>query len=257
MLIPSEKVIIQALDHDIRRIILRLLQARGYSFSELMKLLDIPSGKLNYHLSQIAGFITKNKKTGKYESTILGVKAIDLLDLLQRNITDEEAPFLCEAFITQLSGRENTQETILLDQGYLKGTHDAIDLIRGLGRLTPIETQKKEFSRYLSQIEAIAEKQFNELKKGLSSSPQLKYSPNFWLGVQRACNQASMHLIKRERDFFHFLRSMKLQATLLQNTIDNTQLKVEVSPLEGVHELIKGKSIKGTNQLIEALITES
>ena len=102
MLIPSEKVIIQALDHDIRRIILRLVQARGYSFSDLMNLLDISSGKLNYHLSQIAGFIKKNKQTGKYETTILGVKTIDLLDLLQQNLTDEEAPFLCEKFVRSI-----------------------------------------------------------------------------------------------------------------------------------------------------------
>ena len=48
------------------------------------------------------GFLKKNKQTGKYESTILGVKAIDLLDLLQQNLTDEEAPFLCEKFVRSI-----------------------------------------------------------------------------------------------------------------------------------------------------------
>ena len=257
MLIPSEKVIIQALDHDIRRIILRLVQARGYSFSDLMNLLDISSGKLNYHLSQIAGFLKKNIQTGKYETTILGVKTIDLLDLLQQSLTDEEAPFLCEAYVTQLSGRENTQEAILLDQRYLKGIHDAIDLIRGLLRLTSIDTQKKKLSSYLSQIEAIADRHFKKLKKEVSSIHQLKYSPNFWLGVQRVFNQASMDLIKREREFPHFLSSMKLQATLLQNSTNKTQLKVEVVPLKGASEEIKGLYPTVSNWLIEALMMES
>jgi len=77
------------------------------------------------------------------------------------------------------------------------------------------------------------------------------------LGVQRVFNQASMDLIKREREFPHFLSSMKLQATLLQNSTNKTQLKVEVVPLKGASEEIKGLYPTVSNWLIEALMMES
>ena len=67
MSIPSEKVIIQAIAHNIRREILRILVDYPRTFTDLLNHFDISTGKLNYHLTQIKGFIAKNEETAKYE----------------------------------------------------------------------------------------------------------------------------------------------------------------------------------------------
>ncbi|MFX0094955.1 MAG: ArsR family transcriptional regulator, partial [Candidatus Hodarchaeota archaeon] len=67
MSIPSEKVIIQAISHNIRREILRIIDTEPKSFTELLNYFDISTGKLTYHLNQIKGFVLKNEETIKYE----------------------------------------------------------------------------------------------------------------------------------------------------------------------------------------------
>ncbi|MFX0052429.1 MAG: helix-turn-helix domain-containing protein, partial [Candidatus Hermodarchaeota archaeon] len=77
MSIPSEKIIIQAIAHDIRREILRILDSDPRTFTELLNHFDISSGKLTYHLNQIKGFVLKNEETAEYEVSSLGKKALD------------------------------------------------------------------------------------------------------------------------------------------------------------------------------------
>lgn len=101
MSIPSEKIIIQAIAHDIRREILRILDSEPRTFTELLNHFDISSGKLTYHINQIKGFILKNEETAKYEITSLGSKALEILDLINREVPDTDQPLLKEAFVSQ------------------------------------------------------------------------------------------------------------------------------------------------------------
>lgn len=101
MSIPSEKVVIQAISHDIRREILRILKNEPQTFTELLNYFDISTGKLNYHLTQIKGFIEKDEETAKYRITILGTKALEVLDLINREISESDQPLLKQAYISQ------------------------------------------------------------------------------------------------------------------------------------------------------------
>ncbi len=211
MLIPSEKVIIQALAHDIRRTILRLLQARAYSFSELMKLLNVPSGQLNYHLSQIAGFVHKQEKDGKYESTILGLKAVNFLDLLDNNLTVNETSFLGEAYISQMSGKENIKE---FSQNYLLGTIEAIDVVKGLLKQREEESELQELLNFLAEIEAKANRKIASLKEKSRRKTPSFFSPklDIWQGLYDTVNQARIQLFKKRQDLPQFLFRMEKEA---------------------------------------------
>ncbi len=101
MSIPSENVIIQAIAHDIRRGILRIVNKEPRTFTDLLQYFDISTGKLNYHLNQIKGFIARNDETIKYEITSLGKKALKILDVINREIPETDQPLLKEAFLSQ------------------------------------------------------------------------------------------------------------------------------------------------------------
>ena len=101
MSIPSEKVIIRAIAHDIRREILRILKDYPRTFTDLLNHFDISTGKLNYHLTQIKGFIAKNEETANYEITSLGMKALEILSLINQEVLKVNQPLLKEAFISQ------------------------------------------------------------------------------------------------------------------------------------------------------------
>ena len=110
MSIPSEKVIIRAIAHDIRREILRILKDYPRTFTDLLNHFDISTGKLNYHLTQIKGFIAKNEETTKYEITSLGNKALEILSLINREVTEVDQPLLKEAF----SSQKDTSKPLIL-----------------------------------------------------------------------------------------------------------------------------------------------
>lgn len=243
MLIPTEQVVIQALDHETRRIILRLVQARAYSFSELMKLLDISSGKLNYHLSQIAGFIGKNEHTGKYESTVLGVRAIDLLDLLQQNLTDQETSLLCEAYVTQIAGKEISQE---ISPSYLKGALAAIDMIQGLVTLAEEEGTSPELPDYLSQIESKV--------KGYYSRNQKPMLLNYWKGVQVTIKEAKIQLLHNKPRFPQFLSTLRNQAIGLQDHLGYRDAGFQITPTRDKEWI---DLPEGINWLIDSLLMKS
>ena len=58
--ISAESILIKGISHDIRREIIRLVDEYPRSFTDLLNFFDISTGKLNYHLSQIKGFVDKN-----------------------------------------------------------------------------------------------------------------------------------------------------------------------------------------------------
>jgi DNA-binding HxlR family transcriptional regulator len=84
-----------------RREILRILDSEPRTFTELLNHFDISSGKLTYHINQIKGFTLKNEETAKYEITSLGSKALEILDLINREIPETNQPLLKEAFVSQ------------------------------------------------------------------------------------------------------------------------------------------------------------
>ena len=66
---PEEEtysLIYTSLRHPIRRKILRMLNNKPLTFSEILEAADIDSGHLNYHLENLGDLIT-HSQDGKYE----------------------------------------------------------------------------------------------------------------------------------------------------------------------------------------------
>lgn len=119
MSIPSEDVIINAINHDIRRNILRLLKSKQMSYSQILDHFTLTSGKLNYHLKLLSGFIEK-KDEGLYRNTQLGDKIINILEQFNDTIRDEDRPFLKKAFASQMSNKKSFLRIRLVGGIYLK-----------------------------------------------------------------------------------------------------------------------------------------
>ncbi len=107
--IQSEDVVIHAISHNIRREILKLLDSQPKTFSELLNHFDLSTGKLSYHLNQIKGFIQKDSDN-KYELTSLGLKAIEIFDVIKEKVNTKEQPLIKAAFVSQ---KEVTKPLIL------------------------------------------------------------------------------------------------------------------------------------------------
>ncbi len=123
MLIPSEQIIIQTLDHEIRRTILQLVSSRPYSYSELMSLLEIDSGKLYYHLNLLSGLLMKQDE-GIYSLSPLGRKVVDFYEQLFKRLSLSDIPYLARVYIPRL--KENIPSRNPL---YLRAVIDTVDLI--------------------------------------------------------------------------------------------------------------------------------
>jgi hypothetical protein len=106
MSIPSEEVLINALNHQIRRDVLQLLQEGEKTYSMLLNYFAISTGKLNYHLKLLEGLLRKDAE-GRYALTPLGKRALEILGLFREEITEEERPLIRDAFISQKKGRES------------------------------------------------------------------------------------------------------------------------------------------------------
>ena len=119
MSIPSEDVIINAINHDIRRNVLRLLKSKQMSYSQILDHFALTSGKLNYHLKLLSGFIEK-KDEGLYRNTQLGDKIINILEQFNDTIRDEDRPFLKKAFASQMSNKKSFLRIRLVGGIYLK-----------------------------------------------------------------------------------------------------------------------------------------
>ncbi len=87
-----EGVIFQALAHEVRRSILKMISSCGsVSYTELTLELGLSTGKLNYHLEQLEGLIEKNVDR-RYVLTPFGKKALTQLNLIktERSVDDEK-----------------------------------------------------------------------------------------------------------------------------------------------------------------------
>ena len=80
MAINEENIsqILRVLSHNIRREILIILQKKEQSFSELMSLLDIDTGKMSFHLRILKQFIDRTD-SGKYKLNRFGKNALVIL----------------------------------------------------------------------------------------------------------------------------------------------------------------------------------
>ena len=99
-----EGIIIQALGHEVRRTVLKIINSseKGASYTELMMELGLSTGKLNYHLRQLEGLVEKNEER-KYVLTPLGRKAISLLSSITRNISSDDKKYLKAVQLAQKS----------------------------------------------------------------------------------------------------------------------------------------------------------
>jgi predicted transcriptional regulator len=93
----AQDAIIQAINHSERREILRIIQRQpeGTKYSNILGESQLTTSKLNYQLNELQGLIEKNKE-GLYSLTLLGQKAINILDSINQNLEGgiELAPML-------------------------------------------------------------------------------------------------------------------------------------------------------------------
>ncbi len=83
--------IINALNHEIRRDTLVLLEKSPMSYSQLLEKFGIATGKLNYHLKLMDGLIAKDEN-GHYILTGLGQKALAIMKELVSQSADGGTP---------------------------------------------------------------------------------------------------------------------------------------------------------------------
>jgi hypothetical protein len=85
----KEEIMLNALNHHIRRDILRLIKRKGsVTYTHILNRTELPTGKLNYHLKQLSGLIEKTV-TDEYQLTLLGEKAVSILESIQADGLDE------------------------------------------------------------------------------------------------------------------------------------------------------------------------
>jgi predicted transcriptional regulator len=97
-----ENVTFQALAHQTRRTIIRIIESKnqGISYTELITDLGMSTGKLNYHLEQLKGLIEKNSNQ-HYVLTPFGKKAIEHLNLIEQKISSEDEKYVKIATLSQ------------------------------------------------------------------------------------------------------------------------------------------------------------
>ncbi|MFX1519752.1 MAG: hypothetical protein ACFFCD_07520 [Promethearchaeota archaeon] len=99
-----EEIIIQALGHEVRRTILKIiaLSETGALYTDLMTELGLPTGKLNYHLGKLEGLVEKNKER-RYNLTPLGKQTMSVLNSITQNISSNYEKYVKIAQFAQKS----------------------------------------------------------------------------------------------------------------------------------------------------------
>ena len=138
----SGKDIINALNHEIRRKILQLLEGKSLSYTELLDTFKISTGKLNYHLKLLDGFISKNEE-GLYENAPLGLKALRVLRDICGPLVKQEKDNETEGEIEKLELDEQALKVL----NYIKEKIDSGDDERFCVSKDPLPPSNK---RYLS-----------------------------------------------------------------------------------------------------------
>lgn len=85
-----EEVILQALSHRERRKVLKILASApgGITYSSILGEMGLSTGRLNYHLKALAGFIERDDER-MYRLTALGEKAFSTLRFTTEDLTVE------------------------------------------------------------------------------------------------------------------------------------------------------------------------
>jgi predicted transcriptional regulator len=109
-----ENAIFQALAHPMRRTILKIISSTdSITYSELITELQLPTGKLNYHLEQLEGLIEKNQDR-HYILTPLGNKALNQLNLIKQEATAADEKYVKTAEIAQKTSLQPAVRSFLL-----------------------------------------------------------------------------------------------------------------------------------------------
>ena len=90
-----ENVILQAIGHNERRGIIRIIGAnpKGVTYSSILGETELNTGHLNYHLRNLEGLIEKwDDKT--YRLTPIGYKALELMNNLSNEIDSEAIQYV-------------------------------------------------------------------------------------------------------------------------------------------------------------------
>jgi predicted transcriptional regulator len=87
-----------------RRTILEVIATneQGITYTELITELKLPTGKLNYHIEQLSGLITKNDSR-HYILTPFGKKALSHIDLVKNTAEPEDDNYVRAAYLSQRS----------------------------------------------------------------------------------------------------------------------------------------------------------
>ncbi len=91
----AESIIFDVLAHPARRDILKLVAYGddGASYTEILSELGLSTGKLNYHIKQLDGFIEKNERL-RYTLTPLGIVSMELMLSLKEKPTNDFRKYL-------------------------------------------------------------------------------------------------------------------------------------------------------------------
>jgi predicted transcriptional regulator len=110
-----ESIVFQVLAHPMRRIILKIIAngSDGVSYTDLITELGLSTGKLNYHLEQLEGFVTKNEKR-HYILTPLGKKALNQLNLIKEEKSSDDEKYVRIAEASQKSSIQPALKSFLL-----------------------------------------------------------------------------------------------------------------------------------------------
>jgi len=101
-----EEVVLQALGHEERRNILKIIGAStdGVTYSSILGETGLDTGHLNYHLRGLEGLIEKDDDK-IYKLTPLGVKALRLLKGIDDDVNGDVSQYIKSA--------KNTQDSLL------------------------------------------------------------------------------------------------------------------------------------------------
>ena len=93
-----EDVILQVLSHTERRNILRIIDSSegGISYSSILGDTGLSTGRLNYHLKELSGFIERDDER-RYHLTALGKKALSILRYTTEDLGDEYEGYVSKA----------------------------------------------------------------------------------------------------------------------------------------------------------------
>jgi len=122
--------ILSVLSHPLRREILLSLSEKGeHSFTDLMNSLNIDTGKLSFHIRNLAGFIEQTP-TGKYRLTRTGENAMRLVKDLE--VWAVEADLARGSSLLPLATFSKRAYAFLIDSAVVLSVFVATAIITGL-----------------------------------------------------------------------------------------------------------------------------